>query len=188
MIPSDLPNISTDWARGKTHSISWERWSSGSWTWGTCMNQNRSPCPHYITGERFCLENNNTVKLKHLYLFWGFFLSVRCKMKLLISFFLTKHFIVPCQGRLEKAQAWANWNLQVSNSHFSFSTWSFALLGFCSQVVVSVGISNDLYLLNKNTVETLSSVSDGCRSAVRREEDLSGQTLVGKARQPLAKY
>lgn len=121
-------SIRTDWVRGRTHSICSERGSAGSWRWGACMNQRGSPCPHYLTGERFCLENKNTINLKHLSFF--FFFPVTCKMKLLVLRFLTKYFLVPCQSGLEKAKAWANWNLQVSNSHFSFSTWSFALLGF----------------------------------------------------------
>lgn len=91
------------------------------------MNWRGSPFPHYLKGERFCFENKTTVKPEHLYLF---FFPVRCKMKLLILFFLTKYFLLPCKGELKKAKAWANWNLQVSNSHFSFSTWAFALLGF----------------------------------------------------------
>lgn len=67
----------------------------------------------------------------------------------MLFFFLTECSLAPCQGGLEKAKAGTNWNLQVSNSHFSFSTWSFALRGFCSWVVVSVDISSHFYFLKK---------------------------------------
>lgn len=132
VIPSDLPNISTDWARGKTHSISSERWSSGSWTWGTCMNQNSSPCRHYITGERFCLENNNTVKLKHLYLFWVFFCLWDVKWNCLYHFSSQNTLLFPAKAdwrrpKLEQIEISRYLTVIWASPHGPLHYWGFAV-------------------------------------------------------------
>lgn len=103
-----------------------------------------------------------------------------------LLFFLKKYSLAPCQGGLEKAKAGTNWNLQVSNSHFSFSTRSLALLGF-----LQLGCCFSWHLQSfpfLEEVEMLSPVSNGCWSAVPWEQDFSRKPSVRKARQPWAKY
>lgn len=136
-----------------------------------------SPVPLSLTGERLFLEIKNSVKLKHLFLFSPI-------IKLPILFFSHKILLVPCQGGVEKAKGWANWNLQVSNSHFSFSTWSFVLLGFLQFGWCFSQHLQPLLFLEQKRSRNIQPCIQWVQIRVRWEKDLSGQSLVGKTIQP----
>lgn len=154
---------------------------------GSCINWRGSPCPCPHRRKVWPWEQGHCKTLTSLPVFLIlFYFPVRCNMNLLVFFSFPHKILSPCQSGLEKAMAGTNWNLQVSNSHFSFSTWAFALLGFLqSGCYLSWHLQSFLFL---KEVEMLSPVSNGCWSAVPWEQDLSGQSLVRKARQPRAKY
>lgn len=100
---------------------------------GSCINWRGSPCSCPHRRKVWPWEQGHCKTLTSLPVFLILFFSpVRCNMKQLVfCFFFFPHKILsPCQSGLEKAKAGTNWNPQVSNSHFSFSTWAFALLGF----------------------------------------------------------
>ena len=117
-----------------------------------------------------------------------FFFLQNVKWNCSYYFFSQKTFLLPAKvdwrrPRLEKIEISGYLTIISASPHGPLRYW-----GFCSHAVISIGISNHFHFLNKNAMEMLSPVSSECWSAVRWEKDLSGQTLMGKARQSLAKY
>lgn len=153
---------------------------------GSCMNGRHFPCPCPHRRKVWPWEQGDCKTLTSLLVFLIFFSLWDVTWNCSYYFFFPPKISSPCQSRLEKAKAGTNWNLQVSNSHFSFSTWSFALLGFLqSGCYFSWHLQSFLFL---GEVEMLSPVSNGCWSAVPWEQDLSEKPLVRRTRQAWAKY